>query len=68
MTAITSRSERQSLLEGMTDGKYRKVRPDTVVSPGTGEELMLRNRSQLHSEFYDYVAQEIPTGRRVIPA
>lgn len=67
MTAITSRSQNRALHDGQTDGKYRKVRPDTEVAPGTGEEIMMRNRSTLHAEFYDYVAREIPYAQRVVP-
>jgi len=40
-----------SLDEGATDGKYRKVRPDTEV--GMGSHDTLANRQTLHS-FYGY--------------
>jgi hypothetical protein len=68
MTATTSRSQRAALQDGQTDGKYRKVRPDTEVAPGTGEELMARNRSHLHTWLYDIVAQEMPRAQRAVPA
>ena len=34
----------QSLNEGATDGKYRKVRPNTTVAKGSGDDLTLGNR------------------------
>lgn len=56
------------LIEGATDGKYRKVRPDTSVQPGTGHEQTLHDRSTLYREYnYGFIAQEIPPGSRSIP-
>ena len=50
-----------SLNEGATDGKYRKVRPNTTVAPGTGEDLTLANRRGLHPYWnYDFIDQEAP--------
>lgn len=43
----------KSLNEGATDGKYRKVRPDTEVIPGLGDEQTTANRESLHP-FYGY--------------
>lgn len=48
MATNTSRSERASLQEGATDGKYRKVRPDTTVVDYLGDAQMRRNREALH--------------------
>ena len=49
----------ESLNEGATDGKYRKVRPNTTVAPGTGEDLTLANRRGLHPYWnYDFIDQE----------
>jgi len=53
--------------DGATDGKYRKVRPNTTVAPGTGEDLMLANRRGLHPYWnYDFIDQETPS--KVNPA
>lgn len=50
MTVNISRSQNASLLEGATDGKYRKRRPDTEVVPGMGDEVMVANRASLHPD------------------
>jgi hypothetical protein len=61
-----SRSLNQSISEGSTDGKYRKVRPNTTVAPGMGEELVLANRRGLHPYWnYDFIDQE--TAAKVEP-
>lgn len=39
-----SRSENGSLREGATDGKYRKVRPDTTVADVAGDARMRQER------------------------
>ena len=43
-----SRSLKESLTEGSTDGKYRKRRPNVEIDPGMGDELVVKNRSGLH--------------------
>lgn len=48
MTVRKARSENAELLNGATDGKYRKRRPNTTVAPGMGDELVQRNRDGLH--------------------
>ena len=53
MAVNSSRSMNHSLHKGATDGKYRKVRPDTEVIPGIGDEATLANRQSLHP-FYGY--------------
>ena len=59
---IENKSLNQSVKEGATDGKYRKVRPNTTVAPGTGEDLMLANRRALHPYWnYDFIDQEMPS-------
>ena len=68
MAVNSSRSQHQSLAEGLTDESYRKVRPDTEVAPGTGGEIMVRSRSALHPYLYDYVTREVPPDQRAIPA
>jgi hypothetical protein len=56
---IEDKSLNQSINEGATDGKYRKVRPNTTVAPGTGDEIMLANRRALHPYWnYDFIDQE----------
>jgi hypothetical protein len=56
---IENKSLNQSVNEGATDGKYRKVRPNTTVAPGTGEDIMLANRRALHPYWnYDFIDQE----------
>lgn len=53
MAVNTSRSMNASLAEGSTDGKYRKVRPDTEVLDKDGHEKTLDNRQTLHP-FYGF--------------
>jgi hypothetical protein len=48
MTVNKLRSENASLIEGTTDGKYRKRRPNTEVAPGMGDQLVVKNRAGLH--------------------
>ena len=48
MAVNSSRSMNASLNEGTTDGKYRKVRPNTEVADHAGHELTLDNRQSLH--------------------
>lgn len=59
MATNESRSLNQSLTEGATDGKYRKVRPHTTVAKGMGDELMRENREDLHPYWnYGYITSE----------
>lgn len=61
MATNESRSLNQSLDEGSTDGKYRKVRPNTTVAAGAGEELVKANRRGLNPYWnYDFIEQETP--------
>lgn len=56
-----SRSQNASLIEGATDGKYRKRRPDTEVQPGLGDHLVRRERAGLHPGWnYGFVNSEAP--------
>jgi len=48
MTVRKAMSENSALLEGATDGKYRKRRPNTTVAPAQGDDLVVKNRSGLH--------------------
>jgi hypothetical protein len=62
MAVNNSRSNNSSLEEGSTDGKYRKVRPNTEVAKGTGDDITLANRRGLHPYWnYDFIDQEAPT-------
>ena len=60
MATNESRSLNQSAKEGATDGKYRKVRPNTTVAPGMGDELTRKDRKDLHPYWnYGYITNEI---------
>ncbi len=62
MAVNESRSLNNELNEGATDGKYRKVRPNTTVAPGMGEQIVNANRSDLNPYWnYDFIDQEDPT-------
>ena len=68
MAVNTSRSMNQSLNEGATDGKYRKVRPDTQVLDIEGNEKTLDNRQTLHPFFgYGFATSEYPADQQVNP-
>lgn len=59
MAVNSSRSMNASLNEGATDGKYRKVRPDTQVGPGS--EDTLANRQSLQPFYgYGFITSEYP--------
>jgi len=62
MATNQSRSLNGSMNEGSTDGKYRKVRPNTtVVDPSTGDDLVRANRRGLHPyQNYGFIDQETP--------
>lgn len=68
MAVNTSRSLNAGLKSGATDGKYRKVRPNTEVAQGTGEELLLDNRQMLHPFYgYGFITSEVPTDQQINP-
>ena len=68
MAVNTSRSMNQSLHEGSTDGKYRKARPDTEVTPGMGDEKTLDNKQTLHPFYgYGFATTEYPDSAKVNP-
>lgn len=68
MAVNTSRSMNEGLKAGATDGKYRKVRPNTEVAQHTGEELMLDNRQTLHPFYnYGFITTEVPDDQKVNP-
>jgi len=59
MAVNSSRSMNESLNNGSTDGKFRKVRPDTEV--GFGSEETLANRQRLHPFWgYGFITSEYP--------
>ena len=61
MAVNSSRSMNSSLANGATDGKYRKVRPNTEVIPGLGDEGTLANRQSLHPFWgYGFITTEYP--------
>ena len=68
MAVNTSRSMNDSLHAGSTDGKYRKVRPDTEVLDYNGHEITVDNRQTLHPFFgYGFVTSEAPEANQVNP-
>ncbi len=68
MAVNNSRSQNQSMLEGATDGKYRKARPDPEVIPGLGNEHVVHDRSHLHAPWnYGFPSDETPLQERSIP-
>ncbi len=61
MTVNNSRSQNADMLEGATDGKYRKRRPNTTVAPGMGDQIVVQNRSGLNPYMnYDFINSETP--------
>ena len=68
MTVNISRSQNESLIDGTTDGKYRKRRPDTEVQPGDGDAAVMANRASLHPDMnWGYINSEYPAVQRVSP-
>ena len=68
MAVNTSRSMNASLTEGSTDGKYRKVRPDTEVLDYDGNEKTVDNRQSLHPfAGYGFITSEFPDESKVNP-
>lgn len=68
MAVNTSRSMNQSLAEGSTDGKYRKVRPNTTVVDIDGNEKTLDNRQSLNPfQGYGFLTSETPDDAKVNP-
>lgn len=68
MAVNTSRSMNKSLNEGSTDGKYRKIRPNTEVSDILGNEKTLDNRQTLHPFYgYGFATTEYPESEQVNP-
>lgn len=61
MTVNNSRSQNEDMLDGATDGKYRKRRPNTKVAPGMGDQTVVQNRAGLHPYMnYGFVNSEAP--------
>lgn len=67
MATNESRSLNGSMLDGATDGKYRKARPHTTVAKGTGEDITAANRNSLHP-FYNYGFVNSEETNKVNPA
>jgi hypothetical protein len=61
MAVNSSRSMNAGLHEGSTDGKYRKIRPNTEAVPGQGHEVTLDNKQTLHPFYgYGFATSEYP--------
>lgn len=60
MATNQSRSLNTSMVDGATDGKYRKVRPNTTVAdPSAGDDIVRANRGGLNPYMnYDFIEQE----------
>lgn len=68
MAVNTSRSMNAGLNEGATDGKYRKVRPDTEVGDALGHEKTVDNKQTLHPFYgYGFATTEFPNDSKVNP-
>lgn len=68
MAVNTSRSMNESLHEGSTDGKYRKVRPNTEVLDHEGHEQTTDNRQSLNPFFgYGFITSEYPSQAQINP-
>ena len=68
MAVNSSRSMNASLKEGSTDGKYRKVRPDTEVIDTDGHEKTVDNRQSLNPFYgYGFLTSEYPDDAKVNP-
>ena len=68
MAVNTSRSMNESLHEGSTDGKYRKVRQNTEVADIAGHEKTVDNLQSLHPFYgYGFVTSEYPDENKVNP-
>jgi hypothetical protein len=68
MAVNTSRSMNDGLGEGATDGKYRKIRPNTEVSQMHGHDETLDNRQSLNPFYgYGFATSEYPKDQQVNP-
>jgi len=62
MAVNVSRSQNAELFEGATDGKYRKRRPNTTIARGMGDEIVVKNRADLHPYMnYGFINSEEPS-------
>jgi hypothetical protein len=58
----------ESLKSGSTDGKYRKVRPNTEVVDIEGNEQTVDNRQSLNPFYgYGFITSEYPEESQVNP-
>jgi hypothetical protein len=64
MAVNTSRSLTGSCHMGMSEGRYKKVRPDTEVIAGLSN---VDERRDLFEQFYGHITTEIPQGQRELP-
>jgi hypothetical protein len=62
MAVNSSHSRNGEMLEGATDGKYRKRRPNVRVAPGMGDQIVQKNRADLHPYMnYGFINSEEPS-------
>lgn len=66
MTVNSSRSMNAGLKEGVTDGKYRKARPNTEVDTSNPLSYMTANERKYLNPFqgYGYINTELPPQER----
>lgn len=67
MAVNSTRSQNTSLAEGATDGKYRKIRPDTELYSTYGASLTMLDKSHLSQFWYGTAAQQIPDKTMAVP-
>lgn len=69
MAVNVSRSMSTELHAGSTDGKYRKVRPNTSPINDLGDAHTLANRGDLHPYWnYGHTTEERPAPMQISPA
>jgi hypothetical protein len=62
MAINISRSQNAEMFEGATDGKYRKRRPNTTIARGMGDDIVIKNRADLHPYWnYGFINSEEPS-------
>jgi hypothetical protein len=61
MAVNNTRSPKNELILGATEGKYRFRRPNTHVIPGMGDSTVTQNRAGLHPYMnYGFINSEEP--------
>jgi hypothetical protein len=67
MAVNMSRSQRELLLEGATDGKYFKIRPDTTDTPMNTQRVIADRRDLSPWWNYGRPTDETPLHARAVP-